>query len=250
MEKAALRPLVFEILRENPQTHLHAIESEIRRITDEYERHDALALHEIVWELLVQGVLAPGKNSLNLNLPFVHVTDYGARCLESGEILAHDPERYVSRLVEMSGRPVDSIVVDSVREGLLSYTAGRYSASIILLARAAERLFSLLVDALRERPVRGDRAPIDPVADRGPAARYSAIQRALAERALPDRMQAGIGPMLSGLRALVELSRTDNGDPRSVSGDRDRALGYFLLFPDQCRFVLDLIEEIERTPAG
>jgi len=249
MERDALRSFVFEILRENPQTHLHAIENEIRRMTDEYERHDALALHEVVWELLVQGVLAPGKNSLNLNLPFVHVTDYGARCLDSGEIIAHDPDGYISRLVETSGRPIDSIVVDSVREGLLSYSAGRHSAAIVLLARAAERLFALLVEAVRERSVRRDREPIDP-ADHGPAARYAAIRRALAERDLSEWARGEVEPMLSGLRALVQLSRTDEGDPRSVTGDRDRTLGYFLLFPDQCRLIYHLIDQIERAPTG
>ena len=92
MDKASLRPLVLDILRKTPQTHLHAIETEIRRQTEDYERHDALVLQEIVWDHLVHGVLAPGKNSLNLNLPFVHVTEFGTACLESGEALVHDPD--------------------------------------------------------------------------------------------------------------------------------------------------------------
>ena len=71
MDRSRLSLLVFDVLRKNPQTHVHAVENEIRQIADDYDRHDVLTLHEIIWDLLVQGVLAPGKNSLNLNLPFV-----------------------------------------------------------------------------------------------------------------------------------------------------------------------------------
>ncbi|MBU0595900.1 hypothetical protein KJ567_04370, partial [Candidatus Bipolaricaulota bacterium] len=82
MEKQQIRELTLQVLQKNPQTHVHMIENEIRQLTNEYDRHDTLALQEVVWDLLVQGVLAPGKNSLNLNLPFVHVTEYGACCLD------------------------------------------------------------------------------------------------------------------------------------------------------------------------
>ncbi|MCK5248125.1 hypothetical protein KAR02_14570, partial [Candidatus Bipolaricaulota bacterium] len=95
MDKATLRPYVFEILKKTQQTHFHAIENDLRKVVESYERHDVLTLQEILWELLVQGVLAPGKNSLNLNLPFVHLTEYGSQCIEDGRILAHDPDRYV-----------------------------------------------------------------------------------------------------------------------------------------------------------
>ena len=111
-----MREAVFAVLRKTPQTHFRAIENDLRKQVEGYERHDILALNEVLWTLLVQGVLAPGKNSLNPDLPFVHVTEYGARCLESEEILAHDPEGYVRRIEELTE---DRDIVDTCRRDRL-----------------------------------------------------------------------------------------------------------------------------------
>lgn len=246
MDTQSLRCLVFGILKKNPQTHLHAIENEIRQRTDEYERRDVLALQEIIWDLLVQGVLAPGKNSLNLNLPFVHLTKHGARCLDDGSILAHDPERYIERLMERTAGKADPVIIESVREGLLTYLAGRHTAASVMLARAAERLFDLLIRALIRSGKRAGRGTKRLEAlSRSPKSRHQAIQRALIARELPAQLAEDLEPQLAGLQTLIQLVCTDDGTPRIPALDRDRVLGYVLLFPDQCRFVYHLIDHLE-----
>ena len=254
MDKAALRPLVFDVLRKTPQTHLHAIENELRQRFDEYERGDVLALHEVVWELLIQGVLAPGKNSLNLNLPFVHVTEYGVRCLDDGSILAHDPDGYIAGLLSDipnadEGQSVQ--VVEAAREGLLSFLAGCYAASIICFGRAAEILLDLLVVATVRASQRADRSTrsLEESGHR-PKAQLRAVLRSSILRNLPEETSTELEPHLSGLVTLIQRSRADSGLPRHPRIDRDQTLAYILLFPTQCRFVYHLISHIEREPAG
>lgn len=140
MDKTAVRPLVFDALRRTPQTHLHAIDNEVRQKAENYERGDSLLVQEVVWELLVQGVLAPGKNSLNLHLPFVHVTDYGQRCLEEGWIVAHDPDGYAARLRAETRGAISNAVLESARDALLAFHHGLFRASAVLLSRAALEL--------------------------------------------------------------------------------------------------------------
>jgi hypothetical protein len=229
MDKASLRPAVFEILRRTPQTHLHAIENEIRQRVTGYERADALLVHEIVWDLLVQGVLAPGKNSLNLHLPFVHVTEYGAQSLEGGAVLVHDPDAYVARITEQSQGRASALVVESGRDAQLAYARGLFRAVVVLLARAAEDLCAALAAALRT--------------DAGDLS-FDAMRKQLARLDLPPEAVRDLDPQLGELETAILLSRDQAGAPRLPAGDRDRALALLLLFPGQCGFVYDLIDRI------
>lgn len=225
MDKALLRPLIFEVLRRTPQTHLHAIENEIRQKVEGYERGDALLVQEAVWELLLQGVLAPGKNSLNLHLPFVHVTEYGQRCLDEGAIVAHDPDGYVAWLRAETANAASDEVVECARDALLAFHRGLFRASLVLLSRAAARVFAefraATEEGARSRPDRGTRGEGSPAIPPG----------------------GGAEPGLSELEALVRLAHSETGEPLVPSASRESALGRILLFPEQCRLAYRLIAE-------
>ena len=250
MDKASLRPLVLEILRKTPQTHLHAIETEIRRRTEDYERHDALVLQEIVWELLVQGILAPGKNSLNLNLPFVHVTEFGTDCLERGEALVHDPDGYVARLDANCTHGCPDLI-ETTREALLTFLAGRYPSSAVMLGSSAGILLDRLADAVIRHGVRTGRGVQRLEAARtNPGRLGTTMLRALTSRNLPPPLRDEIEGQLRGLQILIDASRSVDGRTRLPRVDRDTAHARLLLFPGQCRFVYDLIGHLEGDLPG
>jgi hypothetical protein len=251
MDKATLRPHVFEILKMTPQTHFHAIENEVRRRVETYERHDVLILQELLWELLLQGVLAPGKNSLNLNLPFVHVTEYGATCLDDGRILVHDPDAYMARLVASTDEQVDAVVIQLVREALEAFLNGNRTASIVMLSLIGERLFELLARVLVQTEM------IDkPLAETlgglpsSSGQRIQAVIRAVQECSLAPEDEAAALPHLNGLATPLQLVRTDTGTPRWIEPSHDQVLGLFLLFPEQCAFVYHLEKLLRKAAAS
>lgn len=231
MDKGELRRLVFEVLKRDPQTHLNAVEFQVRSIAQEYERHDALLLHEVIWELLVQGVLAPGKNSLNLNLPFLHVTDYGARCLESGEIMLHDPDGYM-RTLEAAVIPLDQTVRTYVRAAQDAFLAGNYIATMTLLAGAGERCIDLL------------KAAIFDDADETSSSWLPTLQRIIARLGSME-IAADLGEeielQLNGLRTLIGHTRDQDGSPRAVAIDHETAYAALLLFPRELQAVNRLL---------
>lgn len=251
MDKQTLRPVVFEILKKTPQTHFHAIENDVRKLVDSYDRGDVLTLQEILWELLVQGVLAPGKNSLNLNLPFVHLTDYGAQCLEDGRILAHDPDAYIERFTRQIGPDIDDFVLQTTREALIVFASGSWVSSVILLARVTEFLFDHLASLLLSIPShQGDDIERLDAAHRFSRNQAEAVIHILLHRNLPSELISSLEPQLNGLLALLQYSRHQDGAPRAPQPSRDQVLGFLLLLPEQCAFVYHVLNILEGKAAS
>jgi hypothetical protein len=106
-----------------------------------------ILLQETFWEFVVQGVVAPGKDFSNPNLPWFHVTEYGKKVLAAGEFLPHDPTGYLQRFRTQVGTP-DPTVEVYLSESLDCFTRGSFIASVVMLGVASERAFLLLCESL------------------------------------------------------------------------------------------------------
>jgi hypothetical protein len=252
MNKEDLRPLVLEALRQEPGTQFIGVEHRVRDLAPDYRHDDNLKVREIIWELLVQGVLAPGFNSANLDFPFIHVTEYGMRCLEANAILPHAPERYLGRLQQRVRQPIDDILITYVRESLLTFLAGHYLAATVMLGVASERCIDLLVEAYVdaiadenrkqgfENRIRG--------AGRSVKRRFDALRDDLLALNLPAELRDALDIQLSGIFTFIRYTRNDAGHPTGRAIDRDEVHGNLLLFPQYCGRVYDLIDHFQANP--
>ena len=250
MDRHELRAVVLDALKKTPHTHFRALENDVRRASDAYERRDVLLLNEILWDLLLQGILAPGKNSLNPDLPFIHVTEYGTRCLDAGAIVAHDPDRYVERLRDATESRAPDAVYEAARLGLVSFLDGRFEASLLLLAHAAEQVLADLADALIRRGRRTGRGTKRLEASRRMQNRLpEAVLKAIGGRLVPKDLAAEAEGQAAGLVELVRSARSEKGASRIPRGNRDIAQAQYLLFPDRCRFAYDAIRRLDEASA-
>ena len=65
---------------------------------------------EVFWQLLIEGVVAPGMNSSNQNLPWFHVTDYGKKVLAAEAGHPHDEIGYLARVQTRVPKPDATVV--------------------------------------------------------------------------------------------------------------------------------------------
>jgi hypothetical protein len=256
MIKAELRPFVFEALRREPETQFSTIEHYVRDLAPDFNRHDVeRTLREIIWELLIQGVLAPDvHNTRCLLFPFVRVTEYGSRCLEAGNILPHDPDGYLERLQQKVGEPLDDIVLTYVRESLLTFLGGHYLAATVMLGVASERCIDMLIDAYSSAIADpGRRADFERElnrAGRSIAGRFRALREELLQlRTLPSGLRDALDIQLSGIFTLIRYSRNEAGHPTGATVDRDAANANLLLFPQYCQRVYGLINHFRANSA-
>ena len=64
------------------------------------QHSDAAKVLDIVWDLIVEGVLRPGSGDYarNVDLPFFHISEWGKEALKDGLSTPYDPDGYLTRL--------------------------------------------------------------------------------------------------------------------------------------------------------
>lgn len=245
MEKSALRPVVFDLIKRQ-KISLGDFKQQLKQLYTDFDEHDALKVQEILWELLVEGVLAPGFDEGHLNLPQIHLTEYGQKCLDAEHILPHDPDGYIKRFEKRIDQEIDSIVLTYVRESLYTFLGGHYLASTVMLGVASERCIDLLIDAyataLSSQKKRAIFIEKIKSSGRSIKRRFDLLRDRLLPLQLPSPIHDALDIQLSGIFTLIRMSRNSVGHPTGRIVDRNAVYGNLLVFPQYATRVYDLID--------
>src|SRR5260221_2068451 len=98
---------------------------------------------DVFWQLVTEGILAPGDSAGGMTLPSFHLTAYGRSVIADGEYQPHDTTGYIQRLTQRVGQP-DETVRAYLEESLNTFVRGTIVASMVMLGVAAERVVDLL----------------------------------------------------------------------------------------------------------
>lgn len=170
MDRELLRHLLFTYLKSNQKTQLTTIYSGVATLAvdgghvpqssncvpgaehysvDILPESDRLVLQELTWELIIQGILAPGSNLSNPNLPFVRLTEYGKRCLAECTILPHDYGTYLQAIEEVASS-TDPTFLLYLKESVGAFNKTLYISCVVNLGIASEQLTLLLIEAFKD----------------------------------------------------------------------------------------------------
>ena len=254
MEKKELRRLIYSALRSQPLNNFDGVKSRLRNLSVDYQTDDDLVVHDILWELLIQGILAPGMNASNLDFPYLHVTEYGLRVLEANQVLPYDYDGYLENLKKLVGETLDEVVAAYARESVGAFISGHYLAAVEMLGVAADRLMDMLASSYTRlwgshRVQQAFETRVHQ-AGRNMSHRFSLLRNALEGMDLPDGLQTSIDELLSGLYTMLRYSRDDRGLPTGRSVDREQAHANLLLFPGICKNAYEVIERIGTVKTG
>jgi hypothetical protein len=107
-----------------------------------------LAVLEVFWQLVNEGIVAPGTSANQGGFPWFRITQYGQRVLADDDYMPHDRLGYVTLLNARIATP-DATVVAYLTESLDTFVRGNRVASAVMLGVAAERVFVLLCVSLQ-----------------------------------------------------------------------------------------------------
>jgi hypothetical protein len=210
---------------------------------------------EIVWSLIVQGILIPALNDANQGWPFLRLTEYGQKCVQEDRILPHDPEGYLQDFYRDIPN-ADSTVVEYLTESLQCFIHGLYRAAAVMIGGASEQAILLLIEgygnAIADSRAR-ERYETDIQKAPSIFRKYQEFERQLPEikRQAPRQLTDNIDSQLRGIFDLIRNTRNDAGHPASGAVvDRDIIYSHLRLFTPYYKRISDLTEWFASRGSG
>lgn len=181
--------------------------------------HLVFFAQEVFWQLLVEGIVAPGMNSSNLELPFFHITEHGHTVLASVEPSPFDPTGYLARVQQRVASP-DPTVLAYLAESLDTFRKDNRVASTVMLGIAAERVFLLLCTSLSGALANpSEKAAFTKILDRFPMKpKLDWVQNKIQQiqKQSPSGFPENASVMLVAIYDLMRTQRNELGHPREA----------------------------------
>lgn len=112
--------------------------------TTNFNKDEVNKLYEAFHLLMNKGIISPGaEGNYGPNLPNIHVTEYGLKCLEELDILPYDIDGYLNKLKKISN--IDEWIEFYVSQALECFNAYCYEAALIMIGLANEFIVETLV---------------------------------------------------------------------------------------------------------
>lgn len=204
-----------------------------------------LIVQEIFWQLIAQGVITPGMNIANPNLPWFRLTNYGQKVIKEERFLPHDPSNYIQNFKQTISNP-DPVVVAYLEESLRCFTTGCLIASTMMLGIASEITFLNLCDVfLNALNNPREKAKFKAIMERiSMVAKFKFLRDSIEEvmnknkQALPDNTII----ILLSVFDLIRAERNDVGHPQGSfrTLTRDQVFVYIRMFPQYCKIVQEV----------
>jgi len=210
-------------------------------------RGEESLISEVIWGLIIQGILIPGFDDANQGWPFLRLTEYGRQCIEADTLLPHDPDGYL-REFRKTVPNADRVVVEYLTESLQCYIHGLYRAAAVMLGGASEQAVLLLIDSCGDSIGNAvDKQNFKSEVENAPTIfrKYALFEKRLSKTRshLPTPLKENLDSLLRGVFDLIRASRNDAGHPASgVSVGQDTVYSHLRLFVPYYERIYDLVD--------
>jgi hypothetical protein len=213
---------------------------------------DRLNLQELVWELIIQGIITPGSDWANANLPFFRITEYGRRCLDESTILPHDYGTYLEAIKQVTPN-TDPTFLLYLTESVEAFNKALYISCTVNLGIASEQLTILLVDAYKSAiKSAANKTKFEQAINktRHIAYQFEELFKRLAanKTAFPADIADNLD-MIKFLEEIIRKERNDAGHPTGRTFTREEALVLLIAFPAHYKTVIKLLDWLTANPA-
>lgn len=210
------------------------------------ERGDSILLIEVIWSLIIQGILVPGLDDSNQGYPFIRLTEYGRRCVAENRLLPHDPDGYL-REFQKAVPGVDSTIREYLTESLQCYIHGLYRAAAVMLGGASEQAVLLLIEshaASIADPVAKNRFETEVNKAQSVFRKYELFEKRFdtIKSQMPKPLIENADSIIRGIFDMIRGSRNEAGHPASGGQvDRDIIYPHLRMFIPYCERIYGLI---------
>lgn len=245
IDREILRNCLLESLRRKPQTQYENLKYEVAEVARErglpvqnisrgqayVEQSDHRRLRELIWALIVEGVVTVGMNDSDPAWPFLSLSELGEDFVKGNRASPYEDADYVQRIESVA--PFDPVEEVYVREALEAFRRGLPNAAAVMIGAASEQLLILTLGeiALRDPAAKPKAAK---VLD-GPAlgmVRFAQDHFEKGAMKLPRELREQLPTTFAGIASLIRVTRNDGGHPALPGVDRGRCFVALQLFPE------------------
>ena len=201
-------------------------------------KKEAKRIGEIITNLQAEGVimwkLDPTTSS---GAPFMDITEYGEKMLESNEITPHDPDGFIAFFIK-DVPEAKKIVEVYLTECVQTYRTNNTIASSVMLGVSAEGVFDDLHDSLVKSLTDRNRiAKFEKLKKSGFKEQFDEVMKQIREfkQFLDKQLEENIESHLNGILELIRLQRNDNSHPTFKEVDKADLFVLMRLFRAQAK---------------
>jgi hypothetical protein len=212
--------------------------------------HIVAPIWDLVWDLIVEGVLRPGSGSdTSTQFPVIHLTAFGAAAI-SGATTPYDPDGYTKALRD-AVPTLDPVIVEYISESVQTLRAHCLLSSTITLGCACEKAFLLLLDTYTNALNATDRAGFEAdLAKKWQIKKKHEVFMDWYNKHLEPRLR---GKLHSDRITEFEFAmttifnyfrnvRNDAGHPTGKTFSRETVLSHLVVFPSYLRVIYDVVD--------
>ncbi|MDG3002579.1 hypothetical protein [Paludisphaera mucosa] len=223
--------------------------NEFWRTTYVLDPHDIVRVQDVLWDLIVEGIIRPGYALLPASTwPHIHLTDKGRERVQVRDFSPYDPDGYFGRLSKAMP-DLDEVVVTYLRECLVTFRAGCFLSSTVTLGCASERAFLLLVDAYADSLDEEKKIQFKRDTDGRPIKRVrDEFMRGFDGRVRPrlsGDLKDHLDVTLDGVFTLLRTMRNEAGHPTGRSCPEEEIHASIILFPTYLKKIYALIAHLK-----
>ncbi len=247
------RAIVLERLRNDNSWQQYDLSGEgfnrfVEYIGNEYDGRRRLAslAQDVLWEFMIQGIIAPGLDVHNPGFPWFRITNYGRKVLSEREFIPHDPTGYLERF-RKEVINCDPTVEAYLSESLNCFTRGCLIASVVMLGVASERAFLILCDSLLNATANpAEKSKFKKILERiamKPKMDWVLNKVGMIQNETPRPLPDNVNIMLATIFDFIRCQRNDLGHPQEKPPKviRDDAYVNLRIFPNYYKMVNQVI---------
>jgi hypothetical protein len=241
IETELLRSCILEGLRRDPQTQYGMLEIATAGVANErglpitgtHELHlhqeDLRRFRETVWALIIEGIIAIGKDAYNDMWPWMSLTEYGETVIQGAQVTPYDPVGYIDAL--SASAPLDAVEQRYLSQALAAFRTNLPDAAAVMLGAASEHLMMTVGERIEHsdpaEAVNARRALDGPAL---PLLRWLQAYFDLRRSRLDRHLRESLSVTFAGVASLIRNTRNDAGHPALSPVTREQVFVNLQLF--------------------
>lgn len=218
-------------------------------MTFRLQKHDENRVREVLWDLIIERVLTIGDFQ-NSSWPFLSLTEYGKKVIESNLPVPNDTSEYLKR-IKKEIPDLDNVIEIYLSESVRTYNINQLLSATITLGCASEKALLLLIDTFTDtfNDLSKKQSFNKKIEGKFIKKQFDEFYKELQniETNLPYELKENYTNTLVGVFEMIRSNRNQAGHPTGKPIEKEPLFANLQVFIPYCKFIYKMKKYFEDT---